>query len=378
MNPGFDAPQEWPAATPVDCRILCLSGSAHLSQLFTGFGTLAQMGRVKLSIHKESPYDPGVWGVPFMKVIVNGRLKLFYDMLDADHFWKNGLEWCDLYFKRSYNPARVAAESDGHKIRPYGLFYRVFGSRDFALRRAVWSLLAARTRAQMQNAYLQFLESSALLSRLPRAHFGRAFGTQEQFEASPERQQPPRILFLTRLWRPEHAPNSRLAEERESINRMRAECIRRLRAEFGPQFFGGVHPTQYTLDRFPDLIEDDHQVTRRDNYLRRMRSSSICLAAMGLQGSNGGKLGEYVAASRAIVTERLCYQVPGDFRAGQNYLEFMNADECVAAVRRLADDPDLRYQMMQNNSRYYQQFVRPDRIVGNTLITALSTMAGET
>jgi hypothetical protein len=48
---------------------------------------------------------------------------------------------------------------------------------------------------------------------------------------------------------------------------------------------------------------------------------------MGLYESNGWKLGEYVAGSKAIVSEHLHYDAPGNFSPEQNYLEFNSADE---------------------------------------------------
>jgi hypothetical protein len=360
----------------LDCTILCSSGSAHLNQVFTGFGALSQRGWVRLRIQKEPEFAPGVWAPPFLKVIVNGREKVFYDLLDADHFSDEGLAWCDFYFKRSYNPEKITGQPWAHKVYPYGLFYRVFGPHDFAMRRAFWSLISIRSRKQIRNVYDQVIESSTLLSRIRSANLGRVFATQEQFEAFPTRQEPPRILFLTRMWKPERAPNRSLLEERETINHMRAECIRRLRKEFGSQFTGGVKLSEYARKHFPDVVIEDPKINRRDNYLRLMRGSSICLTGMGLQGSNGGKLAEYTAGARAIVTEKLRYAVPGNFRQETNYLEFTSVDTCVQAVQRLVADGDFRYQMMQNNYNYYHNSLRPDKLIWNTLEIATSGTTG--
>ena len=79
------------------------------------------------------------------------------------------------------------------------------------------------------------------------------------------------------------------------------------------------------------------------------------------------KFGEYIAASRAIVTEKLHYEIPGEFKSGINYLEFSSAYELVNSINKLMKDNVFRYKMMQNNHDYYVKYVRPDKLVMNTL-----------
>ncbi len=86
--------------------------------------------------------------------------------------------------------------------------------------------------------------------------------------------------------------------------------------------------------------------------------------------STGGKTAEYVAAAKGIVQEKLFYSDGGHFQAGQNYLEFMDAETCLAAVERLYTDRDLLYQMKLNNLLYYHKYLRPDMLIYNTLKTA--------
>ena len=98
-----------------------------------------------------------------------------------------------------------------------------------------------------------------------------------------------------------------------------------------------------------------------------VKSSDICIATTGLHKSIGWKFGEYVAASRAIVTEKLHYEIPGDFKSGINYLEFSSEDELVHSIKKLIEDKCLRYEMMKNNHNYYLEYVRPDKLIMNTL-----------
>jgi hypothetical protein len=94
------------------------------------------------------------------------------------------------------------------------------------------------------------------------------------------------------------------------------------------------------------------------------------VATVGLHQSNQWKLAEYVAASKAVVTERLRYEVPA-FTAPENYLSFDSAEECVERVGELLRDPALRLAMMEANRRHYEGYVRPDSAVRRTIGEAL-------
>jgi hypothetical protein len=108
-------------------------------------------------------------------------------------------------------------------------------------------------------------------------------------------------------------------------------------------------------------------LTTKRQYLRLLAEHPICVTSGGLHRSLGWKLGEYVALSKAIVTERLAFEVPGEFAEGKNYLSYADAKGCVAAVKRLVHDQALRGSMMQSNRDYFLNHLRPDRLVANAL-----------
>jgi hypothetical protein len=72
-----------------------------------------------------------------------------------------------------------------------------------------------------------------------------------------------------------------------------------------------------------------------------------------------------------VVSETLHYSVPGGFLSGRNYLAFDDPAQCVEQVARLVADPAATYAMKVANYRYYHAYVRPDRLVLNTLMIAL-------
>ena len=112
-------------------------------------------------------------------------------------------------------------------------------------------------------------------------------------------------------------------------------------------------------------------MTSQESYLRLLRSHPICVASTGLHGSTGWKLAEYVAFSKAILSEQLVYEVPGGFAPGANYLEFSSPEECLNAAVRLIEDADLRQRIMRNNAGYYRQYLHPAALLKNALTKAL-------
>jgi hypothetical protein len=154
------------------------------------------------------------------------------------------------------------------------------------------------------------------------------------------------------------------------MNAMRVGCIRALRAEFGARFVGGLAPTPFARKHFPDCVADP-SVCQKHRYLRLMKRALVCVATRGLQGSNGWRLAEYLAASRAIVSETLRFDVP-NLIPGVNYLSMTSVEECLSQVRALVEDGERRREMMHANEAFYRANLRPDSIVRRCLNVALS------
>lgn len=192
-------------------------------------------------------------------------------------------------------------------------------------------------------------------------------------ESAPDYSSEPRILFMVDAWDPFDDPKRprEIIEERQHINDVRAECIRRLRNEFGERFYGGFRHNEYAVSNFKELLVEDVSLTARGQYLEYLRSFPICVATTGLHGSIGWKFAEYIAFSKAIIAETLNYELPGRIDDGVNYLSFKSPQGCVEAAARLYADHELRHRMMAANFRYYCGHLRPDALVLNTLLTAL-------
>lgn len=355
--------------SPIRCRLLYQSTGPHLQQLYTGFLMLHEGGAIRLSQErrrKKTEYPSGAQHLAdafhaHLDAIVDGKIKIHFDTHDGPDIATGELDDCDFYFKRSYSPSVIATLplEQRNRIEPLGLNYRVLpnGVDWFAARRGL-ALYARPIRRGLKEA----LDVRNRFGYRPRLR---------EMEAPPDPSAEPRVLFLAATYDPYDDPGRTpdKIEDRISINETRAHCIRLLKGALGKRFTGGFASSAFACKQYPDLIASD-SVTAQERYIPTMRSHSICVATTGLHGSIGWKLAEYVAFSKAIVTEKLLYGVPGDFGPNRNYLEFASAEHCAAAAVRLVEDKDLRERLMVNNAAYYRAFVRPDTLVANALARA--------
>ena len=82
-------------------------------------------------------------------------------------------------------------------------------------------------------------------------------------------------------------------------------------------------------------------------------------------------MAEYIALSKAIVTEKMNFKVTGNLQKDINYLEFTSPKECLDKSARLFQDKNLRNDLMTNNAKYYNAYLRPDALIMNTILVAL-------
>lgn len=355
-----------------ECRLIWYSSGGHLQQLYTGFALLEARGLVHLTqcfsprplASPPLPHLRDVGGA-HLTVMLNRAISVHYDCHDAVELNEERLEACDFYFKRSYLQDHVERlPRHRNKVFPLGLYYRVLPDsvRLASVRRALVAGAGVRGKAGL------------LLDALDSRNWLKYNARLRDLEALPDHAAEPKVLFLVAAHDPYGAPgrSPEKIEEMIALNDTRARCIAVLRKALGPRFLGGfIHNACSQRSYRPYLVEDN-AVTRKRNYIRLLKSYPICIATTGLHGSIGGKFAEYVALAKAIVSEKLNFQVPGDLAAGRNYLEFASPDACAERATRLIENRDERARLMHNNALYYQAYLRPDALVLNTLLKVLS------
>jgi hypothetical protein len=329
--------------------------SPWTEQIVAGYCELARRGLIELEfVRKGSLSQGGDRPRVGLQALIEGR-RVAYDVFDdgragmIDPALPNaGLGKFDFYFKRSFAPRLHANLASRCVVLPLGLNY-----------------LVSPSRVRLRDKLL-LLNGRRVAKRLS----GRDHKI-DYFERPPQDDQSPRALFMTRAWNPADTADERVRPDIVALNESRAQLIRVARTAFGDRFYGGLLVDDFARRHYPDCLLSTAAAGSKTNFLAQVRRSSICIASTGLWGSIGWKMAEYIAASRAIVSEPLHYELPGDFAAGRNYLEFSTADGLCEAVERLLTSAALRREMMHANWAYYHGWVRPDAFVQRTIRTVV-------
>ena len=318
---------------------------AHCSQVITGFLELFGTSLVIRDDRNNPEYDGH--RSAFLEVEYQGK-RIVYDTCDG--YFLDDMSWylnrCDVYFKRSFSTEKNKTLFPQHidRIRPLGLYFFVTTPGN--------PLNDCRTIRE------KILDKVGIRSY--------DYFTKDKFERVPSfKRDDLKIIFFTRLWAP-NLDDPQLNAEREYLNRMRVQIIETLSRQYGTSFFGGLHSDAFTKGYAPQLILPKSRTTK-NAYLELMHRCDICIGSMGLHESIGGKTAEYVAAAKAIINERLHYEVTGDFQEGKNYISFDTAEQCVDAVNQLMNDPDRVFEMKKRNLAYYLDYLEPASLIGRTL-----------
>ncbi len=310
--------------------------------------------------HKMLPESASV-----LELQVEGR-RMAFDLRDASALNQERtlpyLASVDAYFERSHKDwtghDRLSGQTD--KIHPFGFnYYTTYPGNP--------AFVSSSSKNAVKNVIRNAINSS-------KATAVESFEGKADYDCG----RLPRIIFMTRLWNPDdikiaadapaeqRAYREKMIEERIKINRDRITICRELKEKYGKQFCGGIQPGSYAQKVCPDVILPA-RMTMKMNYLKQMKRSDICIGSAGLEQSIGWKTGEYVAAARAIVCEKLAYLLPGDFEIGKNYLPYGDVESCLSAVETLCKNPERIFQMQLANEQYYKEYLRPEKQILNAL-----------
>jgi hypothetical protein len=330
------------------CEIY-FSSSRHLNQIYDGFERLRRMGIVDISLKNIDGKETR----PLLKVRVNNKYTVIYDTFDGMNWIDASVEEnlnyfqqnikADFYFKRSYDQKLLEHAPDNCKIHPLGLFvnlkHELEYKKDF--------------KKTIKDIFKKYSKKKPIRSN--------------DLEFYPISWKEDKILFLTRLWDPDEVFLKHLKEERVLLNTNRINAVKACQKEFGKSFIGGLQHNTFTMNTAKDLIMPS-SLTKKNTFINTIKESNICISTSGLHDSIGAKFGEYVAASRAIISEPLKYELPGTFQENKNYLVFHNEDEILTQIHSLLNNRDIIVNMMNNNFTYYNNYLRSDKLVLNTLL----------
>ena len=336
--------------------------SPHLMQIYAGFFKLQDEGVIDLVL-KPRKYEYRT--IPVINATINKKYKVIYDTQDGlswiNDSEENNLQYfqqnypVNFYFKRSFHSKMLDFKPAGCQVYPLGFNYNVHPDRNLI-----------HLTEKLQDKFKYYIKTNSKLKSI----FNKRFYYAKDFEYYPIKAIRDKVLFLTRVWNP--LGEDVFSEEekllREKINKTRIMCLEACGQEFGDRFTGGLWQDDFSDAHFRHYVLPISQ-TNKSTFLKRVREHTICIATTGLYKSIGWKMGEYVAASRAIVSEKLQFEVPGNFKKDQNYFEFENQDQLLEKIDTLLRNKELLIQTMKNNYQYYNNYLKPDILVLNTLLT---------
>jgi len=338
----------------------------HLNQIYSGFEKLHKQNVIDLKVKNvDSVYGEGM----ICRVLVNRKHKVIYDTFDGLNWitkedellnlnqFKKLTEEVDFYFKRSYKSSLNSLIKTNCLYLPLGLNYNVIPDRKLVKESISYTLGRLKDPKKVYRDLLNYKVDHL---------------TSSDYEYKPKVHKHDRVLFLCRLWEFETYNNAPIFQAQiEEINESRIASIRACKEAFGKRFFGGVYDNPTSFKYAPDLIVSS-EYTNKIKFLNLIKSSNICIATTGLHNSIGWKMGEYVAASRAIISEPLHFELPGNFKEGINFLKFENTEELVNKIDFLLSDKKKLNDMMVSNNDYYNLYLKPDKMILNSLHKVLS------
>ena len=352
----------------------------HLCQILAGFEMLKTQKKLSYQVEYNPKYIKETYiHTATIEVKINNEYVVCYDLADGYHsfhnldYFDNILNNVNFYFKRSSSISINKLLTNKEKIKPLGLNYFV---------------------SCRNNRYDKFINTGTTLNEkiknyLEYLRYYKRFESEfyyNKFENKPVNSlKDYKLLYNVRLYDSSiislkgiqtayPSLNSQKSEQvyttwkndLETITSQRLELVTALKDNFGSQFIGGISRDDYSVKTAPNLILPD-ELSHKFNYVKMIKQNFICIASKGLHKSIGWKLGEYVAASRAILTDPLEYELPGNFTENNNFLVYNSSKELIEKAKILLTNYDIIHELENNNYKYYNKYVKPDRMVANTL-----------
>jgi len=297
-----------------------------------------------------------------VKHLPSGRVcRMGVDMNDgADIFSRAFMSKCDLVFKRHYQTQYIAqldAETQ-RKIHPGGLMYGVRSPHE----RGEMALYLGKIRNDLRRLDLRKLTNRKGLRRhlikpMQKLQFEfarhRDTKTMNEYEQDCHTPTEAYLLFQTRAW----SLQGNRSQKIHQINEDRASLIRKMRDRFGNRFRGGFVPDAYAREQYPDCLTPE--VTDLRGYTRLIQQAAVVVYTQGLSDSPAWKLGEYLAAGKAIVAEPITAELPRPLVSGQELIFYQSEQDCLDQCARLLDAPAFRMTLACNAQVYYRAEVEP-------------------
>jgi len=343
----------------IKVKVFMESNIAHTQQVYSGFAMLRDAGVIDLKLERGNTLATS-------SSLVRTEIackQVYFDLSDSSEFQHKEISRaCDLYFKRM-----LLKKHESEKNLPYGLNYPVLYQTDSFIRRGY-------ATAGWKGFVRSFARKNDIVSTLLNINISARNSSVQHFERLPNLDlNDMGVIFFSRLWNPENVNDPLKRLQRELINEMRIKTVGLLKKELGNRFIGGIQLDDYSKKVGGDSLVKNNSEVHKKVYLANLRKSHIGIATEGLEGSIGFKFAEYLAMSMPIVSNPIdIFSLPGSFQEGENYRVYNTAEECVSKCVELIENKSMYLDMSINNLHYYNDFLRPDKLMLNCLTKVIS------
>lgn len=301
-------------------------------------------------------YRPYPWSPELLiqEIATRNEVRMAIDLQDWDQLFSNhSLKYCDVIFKRAFtSKAGEVSREFKIPILPAGINHSV-NIKDPEFQEALikhqkWNKL--RYAINNPKEIWRFLKQKIKRKKSTKVNAKNSISNKEYLQSPPVS---PFVFFQVEF----HNWNNK---ESIKINKTRAEIIRTLRRELGPQFVGGMYFKNDIDTEYADCITN--VPSQRDIYLQFVKDATVVICSNGFGDSIPWKLPEYLQIGKCIVAESLAHQVPTAFSANE-ILFFENINQCVAYSKDLLADSDRRVKMEKASKLYYETHIQPEHSV---------------
>jgi hypothetical protein len=338
----------------VDCEILFYLNLEqdlyHASSIYTGLCQLSDRGllRVEFVVRQRNPdsaMDSANTILMRVRFCKSGKAVLIaIDLSDHSSLvTPRALEACDVYLKRSFYKPDLDWLPDQLRVKilPFGFNYACKSSSSLLVilgKLLPTFLRRAWARQRPLQTFIPVLEQFLMTPNV------------RAFEYDPMQKVKLAITFQTRVWSPEE-----VTENVHELNEGRVTLIRALKKAFGSRFQGGLVPTSYARQHYPQDVSK--RSPRR--YVTWSKKNLIGINTRGLFHSVAFKLAEYYAASKCVVSCPIRNELPVPLVEGQHYLTFRTVEECVDHCDDLLCKRNLAMRLRQEAWEYYRNEIEP-------------------
>jgi len=303
----------------VVCTLSSRAELYHIAKTVTGLCQLESQDHINLTLRLSSSI--GEHAI----VLEWGGMKAGIDLSDHSDRLMPELSDCNPYFKRCIRAEDVKPDD---QIRPFGLNYS-----------------CRSTRATLR--LLSLFGSFNVIRR--RSEWRRFFfiPLYTEYERKPAQNASPTILFQARLWDPVDCPGD------EHVNEERVRLLLALRGEFKERLAGGLAPTPYAMQHYPELLTK--HPSWPSHYVRWAREHLISIGFRGLFGSLGFKIAEAFAASQCLVFEPTTAYLSAEAPLAM----YRSVEECIKTCDHFLSHPGDANELRNKAWEYYRTEVEP-------------------